>query len=288
MNIFRKLFKSTEIQTNYDHIMTPIRCAIPGQTSSNFKFEFTQKLFGSYSNGNLFIFTPANAFFQHTSTLTNNKDRLLQITANQDRSLQMRAMQIFKNFTFDFTSIISKKEGIYSQAELNCKNKTNAISLKLLSPTFIDTKPIYVFNILQNLNQYLSLGTELVYSQDKKNVGINVAAKIETEKCCGVVLLQQSSNLCIGALKKINDFFTIATEVSCEKSDKNWPQNIVANLGLLLETHKSTVKVGIFSDMISRIQIREKLAENLALGIDGELNHANDTQALGISFSLDN
>lgn len=273
MNLIKKFFNPKEINYTFDTIQNESTTILTTPFQPNFNFDITKTLFPFQ-----FTYSPSqiSAFFS-------TKNSLIQTTLDSQKNVQMKYVYKFNNLTVNFNTLVSKVEGVYSQMEVDLKNRINNFSIKSVLPTFGVGKPIYVFNGVQSINERVSLGGEVIYASERNELGYNLATRFDFKDKMVVFSMQQFNLFNISYFKRINEYLSLAWEGNVNL----YSRKIGYTLGMRTESKTGRVNVNFNSDT-GRVLIERKISEGIFLRLGSEIELKSWQQNIGIGLSLEN
>ncbi|KAG5860039.1 putative porin protein [Encephalitozoon hellem] len=203
---------------------------------------------------------------------------LVQISMDHENSVGVRAMNMSGNLATRVHTIITGRKEVFSQIEVEMKNRINSVGLKLISPAVKSTGMVYVANVLQQFGS-LSLGAEIIGADSE--LGISVCGRYEHKGGIFSLGLQQFTALSLNYYHRIGKFFDIGAEVQAPRVS---PPS--AAIGCRLSTSKTQVKASVNSDMSLGFYLGEKLTEGLTFNVNAEVNRSGCNHGFGFSLEF--
>ncbi|ADM11648.1 translocase of outer mitochondrial membrane 40-like protein [Encephalitozoon intestinalis ATCC 50506] len=279
-NILREARKSCfgrEITSTFDTYNAEANEIVTPQTCSGVKTEVSKTLAPFLQVSRVDILD-RNA---HTSQMFGTlslKNTLVQVSMDHENSVGFRAMNMSGNLITKIHTIITGRKEVFSQVELEMKNRINNFGLKLISPAVKSTGMVYVANTLHQFGS-LSLGGEVIGADSE--LGVSVCGRYEHRNGVFSVGLQQFTALSLNYYHKLGKYLDVGTEVQIPKS---CPPS--AAVGCRLTTSKTQMKANVNSDMSLSFCLGEKLTEGLSFNVNAEVNKSGCTHGFGFSLEF--
>ncbi|KAM0685816.1 translocase of outer mitochondrial membrane [Conglomerata obtusa] len=273
MNLFKKFFNPVQTPLTYDTLSseTLAHHTTPPQP---LRFTLTRSFPNMSISSHTTLASPKT--FQYSSLFA-TQSSLLSVSVDNQKNTQLQFSKQFRNIITKFHALVSTDT--FASVEIDMRNKTNSLSFKNVHPAIKNVKDLYVFNFLQNVNQNLSVGWELIC--DKKKMNGAVGVRVEDSRNVAVLMMQEKSIFNFSYVRKFNDILSFMVESGFDGRDIN------GRVGARICSKRAEVRVGFESDGKSRINLEEKISDGFKIGFDGEFDHLNNKFKYGLGFSID-
>ncbi|AFN83135.1 translocase of outer mitochondrial membrane40-like protein [Encephalitozoon romaleae SJ-2008] len=279
-NILRDIRRSCserEITSTFDTYNAEANEIVTSQTCSGVRTEISKTIFPFLQVSRVDILDRNAHVSQMFGTLS-LKNSLVQVSMDHENSIGVRAMNMYGNLATRIHTIITGKKEVFSQVEMEMKNRISSFGLKMISPAIKSTGMVYVANTLQQFGS-LSLGAEIIGADTE--VGISMCGRYEHRNGVFSVGLQQFTALSLSYYHKIGKFFDIGAEIQAPRA--NPPS---AAIGCRLSTSKTQVKANVNSDMSLGFYLGERLTEGLTFNVNAEVNKSGCSHGFGFSLEF--
>lgn len=219
-----------------------------------------------------------NAYVSQMFGTLSLHNSLFQVGVDHENGLQLKATCLNGNILGKIHTIISSKKEVFSQLELEIRNRVNNLGLKLITPAVKGANMIYVMSLLQQFGS-LGLGAEVIGADC--NFGVSLCGRHEHRNGVFSIGLQQFTALNLNYYHKLNRFLDFGAELQVSKS---YPPN--AAIGCRLSTVRTEVRTSINSDMSLGLSLDEKITEGLMLNINTEVGKRGCSYGFGFSLEF--
>lgn len=206
------------------------------------------------------------------------RNSLVQVSVDHENSMRLRAMHMAGNLVGRVHTIVTGRKEVFSQVELEVKNRINNFGLKLISPAVKGAGMIYVANTLQQLGS-LSLGAEVIGTDSE--LGVSVCGRYERGGGIFSVGLQQFTALCLNYYHRFGKLLDVGAEIQVSRSG---PPS--AAVGCRLVTPRTQVKASMSSAMFLGFSLDERLTEGLVFNVNAEMGKSGCTHGFGFSLEF--
>lgn len=206
------------------------------------------------------------------------QNSLVQLSMDHENSLQLRATHLNRNILAKLHTIVSSRKDVFSQVELEMRNKINSFGLKLIAPAVKGANMIYVANVLQQFGS-LGFGAEVIAADS--SLGVSLCGRHEHRRGVFSIGLQQFTALHISYYHRLNSLFDFGTEIRVSQSHPS-----SAAVGCRLATPTTELKATINSDMSLGFSLDERLTEGLSLNINTEITGTGCFYGFGFSLEF--
>lgn len=279
-NILRDIRRSCserEITSTFDTYNAEANEIVTPQTCSGVRTEISKTISPFLQVSRVDILDRNAHVTQMLGTLS-LKNSLMQVSVDHENSIGVRAMNMYENLSTRIHTIITGRKEVFSQVEMEMKNRMSIFGLKLISPAIKSTGMVYVANTLQQFGS-LSLGAEIIGADSE--VGISACGRYEHRNGIFSVGLQQFTALSLSYYHKIGKFFDIGAEIQAPRAN---PPG--AAIGCRLSTSKTQVKANVNSDMSLGFYLGERLTEGLTFSVNAEVSKSGCSHGFGFSLEF--
>lgn len=265
MNYIRSFFSTSNLPCTIETLFPPIT-PTPTQT----QFEYATSPIANMSLSHLFVLNPSHYQF---SALLATKSTLFSLS-RESSATQFRVVHSFKQLTYKFFALHSKKDGPFAQNEVVFNRPSFQLNLKQVLPSF-DNRQIFVFSFLKSINGMLCLGAETVY--DGRGIGGSIFGRLDY----GAILYGRvcREEVRVGIARKAG-MFTLLGEMK-------FGERMNSAFGVKLETRKASVHVGV-EDMKGKVEVEQRMGQGIVMKIGSEIDLGSGNQTVGIALNLEN
>lgn len=203
---------------------------------------------------------------------------LLQIGVDDEKSVEVRATHMGGRVVSRIHSIMSSQREMFSQAEVEIRNRLNNVVLKAIRPAVKGTRMIYVVNVFRQLG-CVGIGSEIIGTDG--SVGISVCGRHEHTNGILSVCVQQFTALSISYYHRISRLFDVGSEVEVSRS-----YGFHGRVGCRLQTYRTEVKASVSNRMSLLFSLDERLSETLMLNVNAEIDRSKCCYGFGFSFEF--
>ena len=184
---------------------------------------------------------------------------LLQTSIDQDKIFRIRGTHMFKNLLTKFHTVIGRSKDIFTQIEVDIKNKYNNMCIKMIQPAIKGASCIYVGNYMQQLG-VISLGGEIIKADEY--IGLSFVGRYEGIGSISTISLQQFNTLSIDYYKTLSSICDVGIKISTDRE-----KSVNYGLGVKLHSKKGEIIGCVDNNHILSIIYNDKLSEGLTLNL---------------------
>ena len=266
-----------EVTSTFDTYNSEASGLAAPQTCSGVRTEVSKTLAPFLQVSRTDVFDAGTRASQVFGTLS-LKNTLLQVSVDHESSMRLRAMHMAGSLVSRVHTIVTGRREVFSQVELEVRNRINNFGLKLISPAVKGAGMIYVANTLQQVGA-LSLGAEVIGADSE--LGVSVCGRYEHGSGVFSVGLQQFTALCLNYYHRFGKLLDVGAEVQVARSGV--PS---AAVGCRLTTQRTQVRASLSSAMSLGFGLDERLTEGLVLNANAEVGKSGCTHGFGFSLEF--
>lgn len=276
---FKKLSKkifSNEISSSFDTYNTESSNITNPIIYSGVKTEISKTINQYLQFTHVSLSDTSSSSSQIYATLNLN-NILLQLSGDQDKNIQARGTFMYKNVLTKFNTVLSRSKDIFSQIEIDIKNRMNNLCLKMIQPAIKGSSIIYIGNFMQQFGK-LSLGCELIGVDNY--FGMSFVGRCDTISSTTSVSLQQFNTLSVDYYKKINEMSQIGFKFNKSKYISSY------GLGVRIHSRKGEVIGSIDNNRVVSLIYNDRLSEGLSLSINCQMSKEKISYGYGFTYEF--
>lgn len=276
---FKKLSKkifSTEISSSFDtyniessNITNPI-------TYSGVKTEISKTINPYCQISHVSLSDNLSISNQIYATLNLN-NILLQLSGDQDKNIQIRGTFMYKNMFTKFNTVLSRSKDIFSQVEIDIRNRWNNLCMKMIQPAIKGSSLIYIGNYMQQFGR-MSLGCEVIGVDNY--LGMSLVGRCDTISSTTSVSLQQFNTLSVDYFKKINDMSQIGVRINKSKDLLSY------GVGVRVHSRRGEVIGSIDNNRVVSLIYNDRLSEGLSFSVSCQMSKDRFNYGYGFTYEF--
>ncbi|WUR03563.1 mitochondrial translocase (TOMM40L) [Vairimorpha necatrix] len=191
---------------------------------------------------------------------------LLQTSIDQDKIFRIRGTHMFNNFYTKFHTVIGRSKDIFTQIEIDLRNRYNNLCIKMIQPAIKGASCVYVGNYMQQLGIF-SIGGECIKADEY--LGLSFVGRYEGIGHVSTISLQHFNTLSIDYYKTVTSknkksaLFEYGMHFSTNRE-----KQMSYGVGVRVHSKRGEIIGSLDNKKVLSLVYNDKLSEGLSLNLN--------------------